>query len=266
MLALLSRTIHSRRVRLGDRDIKGLLVDIDGVLYVGGHAIEGATEVVNRLDVPYIYLTNTTTRSLSDLVVKLQSLGFPATPEQILSAPGAALHYLRSKGSPPARLVVSERVAVDFVDYPQSARDSEVVVLGDIGEAWDYGLMNQIFRSVVSGAELVALHRNRFWQTTSGLQLDIGAFVAGLEYSTGKSATVVGKPSREFFEAGLSRLGLQAKDVAMIGDDIESDVGGAQALGMLGVLVRTGKYRAEWADHSTVVPDLTLDSIASLLA
>jgi HAD superfamily hydrolase (TIGR01458 family) len=138
------------------------------------------------------------------------------------------------------------------------------VVIGDIGNAWTYDLLNNVFRLVTNGAELVALHRNKFWQTEAGLQMDIGAFVAGLEYVTGKTATVTGKPSPEFFAAALSRIGLKPGEVAMIGDDIDTDIGAAQAQGMMGILVKTGKYREAYVRASKIKPDLVLDSIADM--
>jgi HAD superfamily hydrolase (TIGR01458 family) len=161
-------------------------------------------------------------------------------------------------------LVVQEDVKADFSDFLQSRTVAEAVVIGDIGEAWDYELLNRIFRLVMNGAELIALHRNRYWQADGGLKLDIGAFVAGLEYATGKTATLIGKPRREFFEAALQHIGVAAGEAAMIGDDIDSVLKGAQAAGIMGVLVRSGKYRHAQALSSPVTPDLVLDSFADL--
>ena len=111
---------------------------------------------------------------------------------------------------------------------------------------------------------MLALHKGRYWQTETGLRMDIGAFVAGLEYVTGQSATVIGKPSPDFFTLVLQDLGLLPEQVAMVGDDIESDIGGAQAVGMKGVLVRTGKYRSETTAVSKIKPSLIIDSVADL--
>ena len=251
-------------MQLCGREIKGLLVDIDGVLYVGNEAIEGALEAIERLRVPHVYLTNTTTRSVAHLAEKLRGFGFSVEPGQVLSAPMAALDYLRQKGSPPARLVVSAEVAQDFVDYPQALEEAQAILVGDIGDAWSWDLLNQLFGRLVAGAELIALHKNKFWQTEAGLCLDIGAFVAGLEYASGVEATVVGKPSAAFFGAALNRLKIAPGEAAMIGDDIDSDVGGAQAQGILGVLVKTGKYRDAYVKRSSIKPDLILESIAEL--
>ena len=116
--------------------------------------------------------------------------------------------------------------------------------------------MNKVFGMVIRGAEMVALHKGRYWQMEDGLRMDIGAFVAGLEYVTGKSATVIGKPSESFFSLVLEDLGLGAGEVVMIGDDIINDIQGAQKAGMQAVLVKTGKYRPELVETSDVKPDL----------
>lgn len=248
-------------------DMRGLLIDLDGVLYVGGEPVTGAVKIINQFEaigMPHCYLTNTTTKSVAALGKKLQDMGFDINPGEILSAPEAAKVYLENKGRPVCKLLVNDEVLDDFRDFKQSDTDARAVVIGDIGNAWTYDLLNTVFRLVMNGAELVALHRNKFWQTETGLQMDIGAFVAGLEYVTGKTATVMGKPSPEFFAAALSRIGLDAGEVAMIGDDIDTDIGAAQAQGMMAILVKTGKYREEYARASKIKPDLVVDSIADL--
>jgi HAD superfamily hydrolase (TIGR01458 family) len=116
----------------------------------------------------------------------------------------------------------------------------------------------------MEGAGLVALQRNRFWQEADGLSLDAGPFVMALEYASGKTATVVGKPESAFFEAALRDLKLDAKDVAMVGDDTETDVAGARKAGLLGVQVQTGKYRSGDRMGTTVEPDAKIESIARL--
>ena len=175
----------------------------------------------------------------------------------------AAQRYLERRGINRCRLLLEPEVMSELGLRP-AERNVDAVVVGDIGSSWSYDLLNETFRDMMEGAELVALHRNRFWQTEQGLMLDIGAFVAGLEYATGQSARVVGKPSPDFFQSAVDALGLLPNQVAMIGDDIDSDVGGAQALGMRGILVRTGKYRRQYAETSRTRPTLTIDSFAHL--
>jgi HAD superfamily hydrolase (TIGR01458 family) len=126
-------------------------------------------------------------------------------------------------------------------------------------------VLNRAFRLIMQGAQLIALHKGKFWQWEAGIQLDIGAFVTGLEYATDTQALVVGKPNPLFFQQALGALGLPPDQVAMVGDDIEADIGGAQALGLTGVLIKTGKYRAALAEKTGIQPDTTLDSIGDLV-
>lgn len=253
-------------MKIGGKQIRGLLIDLDGVLYVGGAPIAGAVETVRNLppELPRCYLTNTTTKSSASLQKKLLDMGFAVDAKEILSAPEAARVYLENKGRPVCKLVLNDEVLGDFSDFEQSDTNARAVVIGDIGNAWTYDLLNGVFRLVMNGADLIALHKNKFWQTEAGLQMDIGVFVAGLEYVAGKTAIIMGKPSPDFFSAALLRIGLKAEEVAMIGDDIDTDIGAAQEQGMTGILVRTGKYREAYVRASKFKPHLTLDSIADL--
>jgi len=249
------------------KSIKGLLLDLDGVFYVGNTLVEGATDAMDFLQeahIPHLYLTNTTTRNLADLQGKLHKLGLPIRRDQILSAPQAAYRYLKEHDFHRCQLLLREPVKADFADLIEDDENPQAVVIGDIGSAWSYELINRAFRNLTAGAQLIALHKNRYWQAEDGLRLDIGAFVAGLEYAANIQAVVMGKPSADFFETALHTLGLEADEVAMLGDDIESDVGGAQDCGITGVLVRTGKYRPELIRKTGVQPDYALDSIAGL--
>jgi HAD superfamily hydrolase (TIGR01458 family) len=140
-----------------------------------------------------------------------------------------------------------------------------VVILGDLGEGWNYTLLQEAFDYLMSGASLIALSRDRYWLRGDRLALDAGPFVAGLEYATGKTAGVAGKPSRAFYSAALRSLGLEpTTKAAMIGDDLWSDVQGAQQAGLQGWLVRTGKFREETLRESGIIPDRILDSVAEL--
>lgn len=247
--------------------IRGLLIDIDGVLHVSGVMVPGAAEALRRLSragVPCRFITNTTTRSRQTMCAELAAMGLPITPELIFSAPRAAAAYLAQHGNLSANLVVDAAVREDFAEVRIDETAPQAVVIGDIGRAWTYDLLDRLFRQVLDGAQLVALHKGRYWQTAAGLRLDIGAFVAGLEYATGRTALVIGKPSPAFFLQGLADLELPATQVAIIGDDIESDIGGGQACGLTGIQVRTGKWRAELAERSPVHPHHTVASIAEV--
>jgi HAD superfamily hydrolase (TIGR01458 family) len=245
---------------------KGILADMDGVWFVENEPIAGAHAALARireLGLPLRIISNTTTRTHEELAAKMQHMGLAVDAREIISAPRVAAGLLRARGIKTAKLVVSEAIRGEFAGL-DPAREPEVIVIGDVGDGWSYTLMNELFRLVMGGAEIVALHRGRYWQVADGLKLDIGAFVAGLEYATGQVATVVGKPSPRMFRAAIDDMGLLPGQVVMIGDDIYHDVGGAQSAGIRGVLVKTGKYRESLADAAGIVPDLTISSIAVL--
>lgn len=247
--------------------VRGILFDLDGVLYIGSKVIPGAIEAVAQIrskGIPYRFVTNTSTLSLASLQRKINALGFDVAAHEIISAPQAALKYLQQQDDPVCRLLLADDVKQDFVGFRQSDTAAEYIVVGDIGDAWSYQVLNEVFNCLMHGAKLIAIHKNRFWQTEHGLQLDIGGFIDGLEFASGKQATIIGKPSAEFFHIAVADMGLQPSQIAMIGDDIDSDVGGAQGAGLLGLLVRTGKYREAYATASDIRPDFVLDSISDL--
>jgi len=245
----------------------GFLFDLDGVLYVGNRIVPGAIETIEHIKsrkIPCRYTTNTTTKSLDTLHAKLTRFGLPIQKDEIFSATTAAAMYLRHQGKPTCFFLLTDDPLKDFAEFQMSDTTPDYVVVGDVGKRWDYEMINRVFNLIINGAELVALHKGRYWQVEDGLRIDMGAFVAGLEYCTGKTATVIGKPSPSFFMLALENMGLSARKVVMIGDDIHNDIGGAQKAGMKAVLVRTGKYREELVTESGIKPDMTIESVADL--
>lgn len=249
-------------------NVKGILFDLDGVLYVGEDLIDGAADTLDfcrQQRLPFRFITNTSTKSISDVAQKLGDFGLDIRPGEIFSAVSATREFLRKQGKPSVHLLIRESAKSDFAEFPKSEKPDYVVV-GDIGAAWNYELLNRVFRELMNGAELIAMHMNKFWQSGDGLQMDIGAFVAGLEFVSGKKARVIGKPSADFFALALSSLALPAEQVLIVGDDIDNDIGGGQAAGLQGVLVKTGKYRKAYADACEVTPMAIIESIADLPA
>lgn len=250
------------------RPIRGLLVDIDGVLTVGWEPLDGVVDAFAELrgsGVPMRLATNTTSRPRAEIAHALRKAGFDVEVGEILTAPLATADYLRTN-HPGVRccLLSSGDIAQDLEDIVVvgPGEEADVVVLGGAGLVYNHAQLNHAFRLLLDGAAFVAMHRNLYWRTAQGMELDTGAYVMALEAASGTEATVVGKPAPAFFEAGLHSLGLGAEHVAMVGDDIDNDVLGAQAAGLTGVLVRTGKYRPEAVEAADGEPDLMVDSFA----
>jgi HAD superfamily hydrolase (TIGR01458 family) len=254
--------------------VSGVLIDIDGVLTVSWQPLPGAVAAMTRLraaGLPLALVTNTTSRPRASIAAALAGAGFPVTAADILTAPAIAAAYLREH-CPGARclLLNSGQIGEDLAGVTLVSLDDtgpvEVVLAGGAGEEFSYRALNRAFGHLQAGAALVAMHRGLYWRTSEGLQLDSGAFVAGLEQAAGIEAEVVGKPAAAFFDAALAHLGAGAADTVMVGDDIETDVLAAQRHGLTGVLVKTGKYLPSTHHAATGAPDHVLDSFAGLPA
>jgi phospholysine phosphohistidine inorganic pyrophosphate phosphatase len=253
----------------------GFLLDLDGTLYTGSAAIPGAAEVLSGFrthGVPFRLVTNTTSRSRRMLVDRLAGYGLAVAPEEIVTATLAGVELVRAAGYgrvapfvPAGALEDMEALALAGGTSGRPRAAADVVVLGDLGERWTFALLQEAFEQLMAGAALVALSRDRYFRQGDRLALDAGPFVAALEYAAGATAAVAGKPSPAFFEAAVRSLGLAAgPSVAMVGDDLWSDVQGAQRAGLQGWLVRTGKFREEVLQGSGIAPDRILSSVADL--
>jgi HAD superfamily hydrolase (TIGR01458 family) len=249
--------------------IEALLLDIDGVLTVSWEPLPGAIDALERLRrrrVPVRLITNTTTKTRTDLGGTLRDAGFAVADDEIVTAVVATATHLRGSDPDAKVFVLSDGDAtadlggVRLVDVD----DADVIVLGGASNDFTYDVMNRIFRRLMEGARLVGMHRNLFWKTGDGWALDGGAYLAGLEEAAGVRATICGKPEEAFFSAALAELGVGAGRAAMVGDDVLSDIAGAQAVGMIGILVRTGKYRPGDETHHGVEPDHVVGSFADV--
>ncbi len=223
--------------------IKGVLIDLSGVLYVGDQPLAGARDALARLQasgLPLAYLTNTTRQTRDRIHRKLSNMGFTVPESAIYTAPQAVRAYLEEHDLRPF-LLIHPDLEPEFADLVRPSPNA--VVLGDAGDAFTYQALNQAFRLVVSGAPLIAMGNNRYFQEPDGLSLDIGPFLAALEHATGTEALVLGKPALQFFRAAVDAIQCQRGEVMMIGDDALADVEGALRAGLQACLVRTGKYR-----------------------
>ena len=252
-------------------DVRAVLLDIDGVLTVSWEPIDGAVAAVQALrdaGLPLVLVTNTSSRTRAEIGELLTDAGFPVGADAVLTAAAATAAHLREH-HPRARctLLNSGDVTEDLegVTLVGTADEPEVVVLGGAGPEFTYEALNGVFGHLQRGAALVAFHRNLYWRTDRGLELDTGALLLGLERAADAEATIVGKPSAAFFAAALEVAGVSADHAVMVGDDVEADVLGAQAAGITGVLVRTGKFQEsdEGGAHGER-PHHVVDSVADL--
>ena len=264
--------------------VGGVLFDIDGVLTTSWKPIPGAAETLRVLGEHQIacsYLTNTTTRTRKQIAELLAQAGMEVTADEVITAAALTAEYVRNR-YPGARcfLVNSGRIAEEDMpgthivyssDFsgPNTPDPPDVVLLGGAGPEYNHLTLSWVYDWMAQGVPVVAMHRSTAWTTIDGLRIDTGMYLIGMEETSGRKATAVGKPAPEGFLAAASRLGVDPEEMYMIGDDLNNDVLAAQVVGMTGVLVRTGKFRQDtldrWAaDEFAMQPNHVIDSVADL--
>lgn len=247
-----------------------VFIDLSGTLHVGRQPLPGAIEAVSRLrqsGYRVRFVTNTSTKSRRHLQAILKKIGFDIALEELFTAPLVVHRYLRKHGLRP-HLLIHPDLLEEFEDLPR--KDPNAVVVGCALEHFTYENLNRAFRVLKQGAQLIATGRTGCFEGPQGLQLDTGPFVAALEFAAGCEALVLGKPSTGFFAAAREEFSCPATRITMIGDDAASDVGGAMAAGMRGILVQTGKYRPGDEDkighgEAIVVPGM-LEAVEQIIA
>ena len=247
--------------------LRGLMLDLDGTVYEDNRLIPGAAQAIAALrerGYRLRFVTNTTNKRRETIRDKLNTLGIEADASEIFTAPVAASLMLRRHPEARCWVVTRGDSIREFQGLRLDEDRPEFVVLGDLMEGFTFELLNRVFRKLMDGAELIAMQKNRYWLTRGKLTLDMGPFVAALEFATGRNARVIGKPSREFFHLALSHLGLAPHEAAMVGDDWESDIAGAQTVGLRTILVQTGKYQPEDENNLDPRPDDIIEGLGHL--
>jgi len=247
--------------------LRGLMLDLDGTVYEDNRLISGAAEAIAALrerGYRLRFVTNTTNKRRETIRDKLNTLGIEADASEIFTAPVAASLMLRRHPEARCWVVTRGDSIQEFQGLRLDKDRPDFVVLGDLMEGFTFDLLNRVFRKLMDGAELIAMQKNRYWMTRGKLTLDMGPFVAALEFATGRSTQVVGKPSREFFRLALSHLGLPPHQAAMVGDDWESDISGAKTVGLRTILVQTGKYQPEDENNLDPQPDDVIEGLGQL--
>ena len=247
--------------------IDGLLIDIDGVLMLGGEVIPGATAVIDTLrarQIPFRFMTNTTIYCRYTLLEHLNAKGFQVGLDELYTATYVAARFLQEQRAKSYFPLLLPDAQLEFTGIDVDEETPEYVVVGDLGASFTFARLNRAFRAVLNGAKLVALHKKRHWRTPEGLYLDAGPFVMALEFATETNAIVVGKPSEAYFQMVLDDMAMPNARLAMIGDDVEIDVRGAKRAGIQGWLVKTGRFRKEDLGRG-IWPDRVLESIADVI-
>ena len=246
-----------------------LLIDINGVLYTDHKPIPGAAETIDFLrDNGYVFrfISNATQSCRKTLHKKLQGYGFSIKEEEVFSAPVATVKYIKATGKTRCFLLTTGDVCKDFTNEGiiLTDKDPDYVVVGDAGSDYTYEKMNKAFNLLLEGSDLIAMEKDRYWKSPDGLALCAGPYTVALEYASGKKSMLIGKPSKHFLKLALADMKAKPKETIALGDDLITDILGAQKLGMKAFLVTTGKHKKEDIKKLKIKPDAVLESISGI--
>lgn len=247
-------------LRAALRDVRAFLLDLDGVIVIAGAAVPGAADAIAELErraLPYRIVTNTSAVSRATLSRWSSRLGAPIPAERFESALSASAAWTaRTFPDEPLYVLASDDAKSEFAGQRLMSHEeagapgasAAAVVIGDSPEEASFDNLNRAFRLIRGGARLIGMHRNPWWLTPEGPTLDSGSFVVGLEFAAETRATIVGKPTPAFFTQSIRDLrkevgrDLARGDIAMVGDDVRTDVRASQRAGLRGILVLSGKH------------------------
>jgi HAD superfamily hydrolase (TIGR01458 family) len=221
-------------------EIHLVVLDIDGVFYCKNGAVLGAREAIAMLRKSGLiirFLTNDAFSSRFSRAQELNTLGFDVHPSDIYTAASLTADYLRLLGSPPTMLLVEGECSEEFKGIPIVDHDPQVVVVGDCFSSYNFDKLNHAFSSIRNGAHFIAMQKNRHCSIGGEPLIDVGFWVAGLEYCTAKHAEVIGKPSVSSYVIICQDAGIAVENAAMVSDDLSSDLVGAHHAGLLTIHV-----------------------------
>ncbi len=257
--------------------MKGYLIDIDGVLRLGGKPIEGAQEFIRRLNqrgVPFVLVTNNSTRTPEDVAEKLRRDGFDITPKRIITSAVATAAYLSERyGTGRKVFVIGEkglRTALEGIGWHllPDHKGAEFLVIG-LDRHCDYDRIREGIRAVLmENAVFVASNRDRTMPSEDGPLPGAGTIVTAVEYATGVTPTVIGKPNPFIGEIAIKRLGSPPPDeIFVIGDRPETDIRLAKNIGARAILVLSGVTSESELDAipEELKPDMVVKSVGELI-
>lgn len=247
---------------------KPILIDLDGVLRLENKPAKDIIPFLQFLEnnrIQACVLSNSSLYSSAQIYKYFESHSVEINIP-IITAIDSAYEYVQSKYSRVAAYTSESVIGMfgNILNY----ENPEAVLIGDIGDVWNYKLIQTIFEYVENGAELIAVHKNKFWKKPgAGIQLDAGPFIHAIEYSTSTAATIIGKPSRIYFQQALKKIDANIDEsFFMLGDDLETDMKGAKDLGAQTILLFTGKTKNPIKEIDELFVDYQANNLLEVIA
>lgn len=249
-------------------EVKALLIDLDGTISFKGKQIPKANETIEKLramNIDLRFITSIDSIPVEAIHRKLYSMGFNISLNEIFSPNVAAVKFFENYPNSTCYCLVSDKLMPTFLNLNWNYDSPDYVIIGDFQDKLSSKELNKVFNFIMKGAKILALNKGRFYHSHEGMKINTGSFVSLFEYATNRTSTILGKPSKKFMKLAISDMGLKTNEVAVVGDDVSTDILGAINIGAYGILVKTGEYNESFLMDSGIIPDLILDSIADLL-
>jgi len=251
------------------REIRSVLMDMDGVLVHEENPIPGAPEFVQRLrerGMPFLILTNNSMYTPRDLVVRLRAIGIEVEPERIFTSALATARFLDDQRPGGTAHVVGEAgltTALHEIGYVLSERSPDYVVLGET-RTYSFEAITRAIRLIRAGARFIATNPDVTGPSTAGLLPATGAVAALITAATGVEPYFVGKPNPLMMRSALRAIGAHSESTIMIGDRMDTDIVAGLEAGMETVLVLTGVTTVDDIERFPYRPSRVVDSIADI--
>jgi 4-nitrophenyl phosphatase len=255
--------------------VRGLLIDLDGVVYTGRDPIPGSAGFVDearRRGLKFLLVTNNSTASPELVAERLHGMGIDVLPQEILTSAQAAAAYVRAHAPAGARVRIigetglRQAAAAEGLLLADDGDSSVEWVIAGLDRDFDYAKLTCATRAILAGARFVATNADALLPVEGGQVIPgAGSIVAAIQTATAVVPVVVGKPEPGLFEHGLHRLGdLRSEQVAMIGDRLDTDVVGGQRAGLRTILVLSGVTTAAQARAASSQPDAIAPDLAAV--
>jgi 4-nitrophenyl phosphatase len=255
-------------------DIRGVVLDMDGVLWRGNDALPGMGELFAFLrgrGVPFALATNNSSTSPADYVRKLEQLGVTGVDVgQIVTSATTTVDYMQGRYAPGTEVYVlgvqglKDMIAAGGFTVVEAGKPPVVVS----GASFDltYEKLKIAALAIRAGADFIGTNDDATYPTPEGLAPGAGSILAALKTASGREPVVMGKPDAPMFVASMHTLGTDAAHTLMIGDRLNTDIAGAQAVGMKAALVLTGVSTRDDIELTGVRPDAIYTGLPELLA
>jgi 4-nitrophenyl phosphatase len=253
----------------------GFLIDLDGTLYRGTEVVEYAAEFIEQLHekkLPYYYLTNNAARTPETVADQLRSLGIRAKASDVITSAQAAATYIARNNQGSRVFCVGEQgliLAMQEAGLAVTDERPDYVVQG-LDRQFTYDKLKQAVRFILAGAEFVLTNPDLLLPTETGLSPAAGSIAAAIEAASGHKPVLIGKPSKIIMDYAIERVGLEASDIWVVGDNLATDIAGGVAAGCKTALILTGvttrDNKEELIRRHGVSPDATADHLMDFQA